>query len=579
MRASRLPPAERTDEGRREPAPAPPANLLALQHAAGNVAVQRLLQRRAKKKPAPKPPLSLLQDGAGALHSVDAAGATQLVGTASQVAVDDTGEKAVPLGAAVIGHVRPGPGVADAAIAQVRAVTVEDAADPGTPPAGMKAVSVKLTGQRLGVLVDVAKGTFGDQLLTRSGKWEPLAYAKLTPALQTALKTVAEAHLDLGDTGFWALMAFHLKGETADTTRWVPAKDGVARDEARTEKDAEKLPDDLRTKFGDYLQTVTAVLSHEGNYGSQSPGTDPMASLGIFQWGVNKTGSQGSGSSLGTFFSTLKRRATEARKAAGTNPPTPEQKLYIDAWKQCTDAKLDVDASGRITLNGAVATGADVEDTMAGAAGPMATDALKTYQLVAAMDWIDAFRATVVRPGPSAAGKIGHGYSERGNGSDVTLTTKHGGITYSFPLTAPTPTANVGDLLRSGKNTALAVTLGVNRPHYVEAALWLAVNTSADPSADAGALLEKLVAAAEAQAPTPKKRKSRTVNAADVAAASADYAALQRVIWPAAPTLDAAAEEKLANEFKRRALLLYKASDARKFHRERRFATVEAIFD
>ena len=40
-----------------------------------------------------------------------------------------------------------------------------------------------------------------------------------------------------------------------------------------------------------------------------------------------------------------------------------------------------------------------------------------------------------------------------------------------------------------------------------------------------------------------------------------------------------AAEEKLANEFKRQALQLYKASDAKKFHRERRFATVEAIFD
>ena len=61
----------------------------------------------------------------------------------------------------------------------------------------MKAVAVKLTGPRLGVVVDVAKGTFGGQLLTRSGKWEPLAYAKLTPALQTALTTVPEAHLDL----------------------------------------------------------------------------------------------------------------------------------------------------------------------------------------------------------------------------------------------------------------------------------------------------------------------------------------------------------------------------------------------
>jgi hypothetical protein len=574
MRSSRLPQVERAHEERAAaPEPPAPANLLTLQQSAGNAAVQRLIQRRTRK-PAAKPPLSLLQDGAGALHSVDAAGATQLVGTASQVAVDDTGEKAVALGAAVIGEVRPG-----GAIAQVRAVTVSDAADPGTPPAGMKAVSAKLTGPRLGVLVDVAKGTFGDQLLTRSGKWAPLEYGKLTPALQTALKTVPEAHLDLADAGFWTLMAFHLRGETADTTRWVPAKEGIGRDEARTEKDAEKLPDDLRTKFADYLQTVTSVLSHEGNYGSHSPATDAMASLGIFQWGVNKTGGQGSGSSLGAFFSKLKERAAQAAKDAGTKPPTPKQKLYIDAWKQCTDAKLDVNAAGQITLNGAVATGADVEDTMAGASGPMATDALKTYQLVAAMDWIDAFRATVVRPGPSAASKIGHGYSERGNGADVTLTLERGGIKYSFPLAAPTPTANVGDLLRSGKNTALAVTLGVNRPHYVEGALWLAVSNRADPKGDAGALLEKLAAAAEAQAPTPKKRKTRTVNAADVTAAAADHAALQRVIWPAAPTLDAAAEEKLATEFKRQALLLYKPSDARKFHRERRFATVEAIFD
>jgi hypothetical protein len=149
-------------------------------------------------------------------------------------------------------------------------------------------------------------------------------------------------------------------------------------------------------------------------------------------------------------------------------------------------------------------------------------------------------------------------------------------VTYSFPLKAPTPTAAVGDLLRSGKNTALAVTLGVNRPHFVEAALWLAVGNRADPKADTEALLAKLVAAA---GPPAAKKKAKTVNAADVVAAKADYEALQRLVWPAAQTLDAAAEDKLANEFKRQALVLYKPSDARRFKRERRFATVEAIFD
>ena len=213
-----------------------------------------------------------------------------------------------------------------------------------------------------------------------------------------------------------------------------------------------------------------------------------MASLGIFQWGMNKTGAQGSGSSLGMFFGDLKRRAQAAKAAAGAKPPTPEQKLYIDAWAQCTAAKLDVNAAGQVTLDGAVATGADVEEEMAGASGPMATDALKTYQLVAAMDWIDAFRATLVRPGPSAAGRD----RPRATASAATAPTSRssttsGGITYSFPLMAPTPAATVGDLLRSGKNTALAVTLGVNRPHYVEAALWLATSRRADPSADAPA--------------------------------------------------------------------------------------------
>ena len=114
MRPSRLPRVERADEVlEAAPAPPAPASLLSLQQAAGNVAVQRLLQRRTRK-PAAKPPLSLVQDGAGALHSVDAAGATQLVGTREPGGGRRPGEKAVGLGAAVIGHVRPGPGVADA---------------------------------------------------------------------------------------------------------------------------------------------------------------------------------------------------------------------------------------------------------------------------------------------------------------------------------------------------------------------------------------------------------------------------------------------------------------------------------
>ena len=109
------------------------ARVLALQQTAGNAAVGRLLARKPKPKPQ-----SFVQDAAGAIHLLDDAGTTQPVGTASQIAVDDKGERAVAVTAAVIGHVRPAPDGADAAVARVRAATVHEAAEPGSPPTGMK---------------------------------------------------------------------------------------------------------------------------------------------------------------------------------------------------------------------------------------------------------------------------------------------------------------------------------------------------------------------------------------------------------------------------------------------------------
>jgi hypothetical protein len=572
-----------------------PGTLVELQQSAGNVAVGRLIARatlaRKGKKAAPPPQRFSVAPNDGLF--LDADGDTVRVGTAATdgawVAVDAKGQRAIGLDDAVIGTVSPGPGgTPDALILRARRATVtQTPASPGD--AGGTPADVKLTGTVQGVIFDPGTAHFGPPLLA-GGKdgWTPVAFAKLPESLRGALTSVPEAHPPLEDGGFWALMSFHLKDETADTTRWVPAKEEVKQRRESLEKDAEKLPDDVRRRFGEYLGVVTAVMSVEGTYGSKSPEDDTAASIGIFQWAMNKSGAQGAGSSMGVFFKDLKRRAEAAAPKAGQTP-TAEQQLYIDAWEQCRKAGIDVDAAGTVTLNGKATTGGDVEDAMAGSSGPMAQGALKTYQLVAAMDWIETFRGTLVRPGPNGAPKIGHEYAERGNGTSVTMTTTHGGVKYTFTLDAPDITATVGDILTTGKDTALAVTLGVNRPHFVETALWLAVGKRANPKADADAILTRLVVALEGAeaAPAeggkkPKKPKARTIRAGDVQAlgggAAADWEELRRLIWPAPLELDADAEEKLATEFKRQALLLYKASDARKYHRERRFATAEAAF-
>ena len=195
----------------------------------------------------------------------------------------------------------------------------------------------------------------------------------------------------------------------------------------------------------------------------------------------------------------------------------------------------------------------------------MATDALKTYQLVAAMDWIDKFRETVVRPGPSGARPDRPRVQRaRQTASDVTLEEDARRHHLQLPAgRAPTPTANVGDLLRSGKNTAVAVTLGVNRPHYVEAALWLAMGnrartprprrrrcwTSWSPPSRPPSPSRPPAQEAEAR-PRPSQRRRRR----RPRPTRPTTTALQRLIWPARRSSTRAAEEKLANEFKSQAL-------------------------
>jgi len=197
---------------------------------------------------------------------------------------------------------------------------------------------------------------------------------------------------------------------------------------------------------------------------------------------------------------------------------TDEDKLNIRAWKQCTDQGVDVNAH-QILIGGKPATGAEVENKMG---EEMGKGSLRTYQLVAAKDWIDEFRGTVVLPGPSGADIIGHGYTENSSGTSVTLSS--GTDTIAIDAVAP---ATVGSLFASEKAVANAIMLGTNRPHYVEAALWRALSPASNPSSDADAKLAALITALAAPAPAapagagakPKKPAAHHYTAADVAAA------------------------------------------------------------
>src|SRR6266446_423549 len=450
-------------------------------------------------------------------------------------------------------------------------------------------LKVTCSGSQLGILFDEETETFGDEILKKGAKWEPIQFEQLSSGLQKKLKETSEPRINLDDGSLWVLMTFRLRNESQETARWVPpghSKREYQKKEQRITEVAEKLPAELKEQLDEYIKAISLVSTVEGSFGATSPKTDIYASLGIFQWAMpkHKTGESGS---LGKFFGDLKRRAEQAL-AVKDMERTDEQKLYIDAWTYFKTHGLDINAKGQITLNGQLATGEQVESTFHVAMGK--EDILKRYQLVAAKDWIEQFKETVVRPGVVGASLdlIGNHYKENNAvGTEVTLKWNGKSGEYTFKLIAPKDHATVGSLFTSEKSIAIAVVLGVNRPHYVETALWRALNPKMKPKEWTGALLENLggyIESLSTQEATSSKQKGgkkdkpvhKTTTDADVSTWDDEhkeiYESLRRIIWPQAGELD---ETELANEFKRQAMPLYKPADAKKYHRERRFTTVE----
>ncbi|MFO0577951.1 MAG: hypothetical protein U1A78_28410 [Polyangia bacterium] len=438
-------------------------------------------------------------------------------------------------------------------------------------PAEMTPCQLTPTGHLEGLLES------GEQVLERSGKsFSPVPLSKLPATVQSKLD--ARSRIDLSDGAMWVYMDFALADEKTSTGRWVPPghnKEQVASDQKLVRTEADKLPAEsrVRTEVESVLRIIGLICSVEGQFDAVSPPGDIYASLGIFQWAMPKD-SSGETGSMGVFFGKLRERA----QAASSKPEqerTEEDKLYIAAWEQCTKHGLDVQGQ-RIQMNGEAATGRVIEDEMH---AEMSKGALRTYQMIAARDWIESFRNTVVRPGPSASSWIKNGYLEQNpRGTKVKL--KQGANAFVLDATAH---ATVGDLLSSEQALAYAVMLGVNRPHYVEGALWKAACTEADPSAKCTELLTRLDALLSQQTDGAKKKPAaRTFTATDVEAAGdeakAVYAELQALIWPTSGSLSAEALAGMPASFKANAMKLYSPGDARMFHRERRFSTVDAAW-
>jgi hypothetical protein len=347
------------------------------------------------------------------------------------------------------------------------------------------------------------------------GHWQPL---------DAALPSRGRARIQLDDGESWITLRFAGDGDLGAAAHWVmPAHSPreVADRARELEDECAHLPPVARTRVIELLPVMAIISTVEGRFGDPAWAGDIAASLGIFQWAMPRAGTGDTTWSLERFFARLKARAASGDKLARA------------AWRECTARGLDV-RSGHVALHKKRVTGAALEAEMKDAMG---AGALRTYQLVAARDWIDDVRQTVVRPGLFARQWLTVDYEEESGGRTITL---GGDVT----VTARAP-ATVGAILRSPGALATAVNLGVNRPRYVESALWRALVPD-----DAPARIARLAAALRGAPPAAKARKLT--------------AELQSLLWPA-PRLDAADELLTTVAFIERALEIYKPGE-----RERR---------
>lgn len=425
----------------------------------------------------------------------------------------------------------------------------------GSPDGAKRAT---LTGPILIVLDD------GTELLRKVGS----GFSGV-PADKLAAKLIAQlrhgTRLVLEDEPIQVWMTFRLRDESRETSRWARAKSTRKEILARRQElatAATRLPARLQPEVGSYLDLLAVVSAIEGGFGSTSGPGDTHASLGIFQWAMQRDQAMATGS-LGRFFRDLKARAQAAAA----------DRFFVEAWAECTAQGLDTrQAQGRtiLTIAGADATGDRVERALAGA---MARGNLAAYQLIASLDWIADFKTAAITPGANGRLLLGHEWEQIGtNPPRARLASAKGKLDI-----AAANFTRVSQVFTSQAALATAIMLGVNRPSYVALALWRALGPNADPLARTGELLDAVLAAciAAGQKPAQGRFTAQHVKAAGTKAIAA-WQALQAYLWPLA-TLPPGGEPAVRAAFESKALFLYKPQDARKYKREGRFATVRAL--
>jgi hypothetical protein len=236
----------------------------------------------------------------------------------------------------------------------------------------------------------------------------------------------------------------------------------------------------------------------------------------------------------------------------------------------------------QLRINGHAVNGLALQNRMR---TEMGRGKLRTYQLVASREWIERFRETIVRPGPSynrSRQLIGNQYRERSRGETVRL--RRSKITVELSARSPiavvdgSPPRTVGDALTTDVGLAKAVMFGVNRPNWVTTALWLAL-APANPRTVATDQMQILVREIRSGIRRGTLTKKAVYNDEDFPLLGATgivaYLNLHAVVWPEFAAVNQA---KLIGEFEANALHLHRAAEAKKFRRERRFATVTAVF-
>lgn len=465
--------------------------------------------------------------------------------TNALLAVNDDGKTLMPLD----GTVEIGTFVGQKVLRVRPAALIKDKGDPTQ-------YRYSFTGAVIGILAD------GTKILS-SANGPPVAPDKLPAKIKGKLDADSVVRANASEHS-WSYIII------ASKKQWVTSKSvtDIRRTRALINSEYGKLPDTVKLHIEKYLPLIVAVATHEGKFNDRSSEGDPRASLGLFQWADERALNVGHDktATLYRFFRALHDKAQEK---VGS---TAEQKLYINAWTICTDGGIRMRADGMLTWKGDLVTSGKLELIMYKL---MAEGALRTYQLVAALDWIRIFQNRRIHPGTwsTTRARMGNGFGEPNKDKgDKAFFHQH---KFKLNLVA-TNSATVGSVMTRVKNLSKVVILGANRPYYVEAAVWLAMMVGRDPKREAARLLAKLQYELE-----NKFGKRPSFDESDVAKlhsrnAEAALTQLKELVWPKGGV----DETVLLGRFQSAALDLYSAEHKKPptLERARRFATVDALF-